>query len=268
MNGGNCSSCKVRKVLSGGRPDRRRKRATRCSSRCRHSARTNSYRNVSWVRLALAAFSARSSYNAAMAGILRLRSISYDLLDNLGPPSAERIIPEFQHLAIGDLIPISPDGKAGQRVKAFEPNRWMLWGDEAGDSTWYWGLHQLDERRTRLITRVRMHYRWTSPLLLFNPLVEFTDIVMMRKCLLGIKRRAEASSTRSWSRLPEPAGRHRACPPQESAHEAAGRSADRPAGGLAWPLLRALVGLNLLGCDPEHRSLTARRRGLASGRQC
>jgi len=118
---------------------------------------------------------------------------SYDLLDNLGQPSAERIIPEFQHLAVGDLIPISPDGKAGQRVKAFEPNRWMLWGDAAGDSTWYWGLDPLDERHTRLITRVRMHYRWTSPLLLFNPLVEFTDIVMMRKCLLGIKRRAEGA---------------------------------------------------------------------------
>jgi hypothetical protein len=39
-----------------------------------------------------------------------------------------------------------------------------------------------------------MRYRWTSPLALFNPLVEFTDIVMMRKCLLGIKRRAEASA--------------------------------------------------------------------------
>ena len=124
---------------------------------------------------------------------------SYDLLDNLGHPSAERIIPELQHLAVGDLIPISPDGKAGQRVKAFEPNRWMLWGDKAGDSTWYWGLHPLDDRRSRLITRVRMHYRWTSPLLLFNPLVEFADIVMMRKCLLGIKRRAEASATRSSS---------------------------------------------------------------------
>src|SRR2546422_155339 len=31
---------------------------------------------------------------------------SYDLLDNLGHPSAERIIPEFQQLAVGDLIPI------------------------------------------------------------------------------------------------------------------------------------------------------------------
>src|SRR5258708_8854242 len=76
MNGGNCSSCRVRKVLSGGKPESRCKRATRCSSRCRHSARTSSYRKASWVRLALAAFSARSSYSAAIAGILRLRSIN------------------------------------------------------------------------------------------------------------------------------------------------------------------------------------------------
>ena len=120
---------------------------------------------------------------------------SYDWLDNLGHPSAERIIPAFQHLAVGDVIPLSPDGTQGQRVKAFESNRWMLWGDEAGDSTWYWGLEPLDERQTRLLTRVRLHYRWTAPLtILFNLLVEFADIVMMRKCLLGIKRRAEAAA--------------------------------------------------------------------------
>ncbi|MDB5076930.1 MAG: hypothetical protein JWO42_3109 [Chloroflexi bacterium] len=127
-------------------------------------------------------------------GVGRAGWYSYDWLDNLGRRSAARIVPAFQHLAVGDLIPISPNGKAGQWVKAFEPNRWMLWGDEAGDSTWYWGLEPLDEQQTRLITRVRMHYRWASPLLLFNPLVEFTDIVMMRKCLLGIKWRAEAAA--------------------------------------------------------------------------
>jgi len=124
-------------------------------------------------------------------GVGRAGWYSYDWLDNLGHPSAERIIPEFQHLAVGDVIPLTPDGKQGQWVKAFEPNRWMLWADEAGDTTWYWGLHPLDEQQTRLITPVRMRYRWTSLLALFNPLVEFTDIVMMRKCLLGIKRRAE-----------------------------------------------------------------------------
>jgi len=36
-----------------------------------------------------------------------------------------------------------------------------------------------------------MRYHWTSPLLLFDLLIEFADIVMMRKCLLGIKERAE-----------------------------------------------------------------------------
>src|SRR5208282_4695705 len=56
-------------------------------------------------------------------GLGRAGWYSYDLLDNLGRPSAERIMPEFQHLAVGDLIPVSPDGKAGQWVKAFEPNR-------------------------------------------------------------------------------------------------------------------------------------------------
>ena len=125
-------------------------------------------------------------------GVGRAGWYSYDWLDNLGRHSAERIMPEFQHLAVGDVMPMSPDGKHGNVVKAFEPNRWMLWGDQAGQATWYWGLYPVDERQTRLITRVRMCYRWTSPLTLFNPLVEFADIAMMRKCLLGIKRRAEA----------------------------------------------------------------------------
>jgi len=122
---------------------------------------------------------------------------SYDWLDNLGRHSAERIMPELQHLAVGDVIPMSPDGKHGNVVKAFDCNRWMLWGDPAGQATWYWGLYPVDEQQTRLITRVRMRYRATSLLALFNPLVEFTDIAMMRKCMLGIKRRAEAAASDS-----------------------------------------------------------------------
>ena len=30
---------------------------------------------------------------------------SYDLLDNLGRPSARQILPQFQHLAVGDWVP-------------------------------------------------------------------------------------------------------------------------------------------------------------------
>jgi hypothetical protein len=131
-------------------------------------------------------------------GITRAGWYSYDWLDNLGHHSAERIIPEWQHVAVGDLIPMSPDGKAGQWVKAFETNQWMLWWDNKGDVTWYWGLYPQDESHTRLITRVRMHYHWLSPAILFSLLVEFTDIVMMRKCMLGIKQRAERASSQTF----------------------------------------------------------------------
>ena len=135
-------------------------------------------------------------------GVTRAGWYSYDLLDNLGKPSAERIIPELQHVVVGDVIPMSPDGKQGLRVKDFEANQWMLWWDNKGDSTWYWGLSPLDESQTRLITRVRTQYHWLSLAILFSLLVEFTDIVMMRKCMLGIKQRAERASRRT----PEPNG--------------------------------------------------------------
>jgi hypothetical protein len=127
-------------------------------------------------------------------GLTRAGWYSYDWLDNLGRPSAQRIIPELQQVAVGDVIPMSPDGKQGMRVKAFEPNQWMLWEDAKGAATWYWGLDALDESHTRLITRVHMRYHWTSPAILFDLLVEFTDIIMMRKCMLGIRQRAERAS--------------------------------------------------------------------------
>ena len=127
-------------------------------------------------------------------GVTRAGWYSYDWLDNLGHHSAERILPQWQHVAVGDLIPFSPDGKAGMWVKAFEPQQWMIWWDKKGDSTWYWGLSPLDESHTRLITRVRLSYRWSKPSIVFSLLVEFTDIVMMRKCLLSIKQRVERGS--------------------------------------------------------------------------
>ncbi len=127
-------------------------------------------------------------------GIARAGWYSYDWLDNLGRPSAQSILPELQHVAVGDVVPFSPDGKQGMYVKDFDANRYLLWWDKKGDSTWYWGLYPQDDRQTRLITRVRLHYRWLSPAILFSLLVEFTDIVMMRKSLLGIKQRAEHTS--------------------------------------------------------------------------
>lgn len=116
---------------------------------------------------------------------------SYDWIDNLGFPSSERIMPEFQHIEVGDLVPFRPDGKMGMWVRGMEPNRWVLWTDAKGEATWCWGLYPVGEKQTRLVTRLRVRYNWKSQWMIYFILQDVGDIVMMRKCLLGIKRRAE-----------------------------------------------------------------------------
>jgi hypothetical protein len=113
-------------------------------------------------------------------------------LDNLARPSAENILPEHQNIQVGDLIPMSPDGKDGLWVKDFRSNEWISWWDKKGDTTWIWVIYSEGEANSRLITRVRVKYRWLSPSILFNLIIEFFDIFMMRKCMLGIKRRTES----------------------------------------------------------------------------
>jgi hypothetical protein len=118
---------------------------------------------------------------------------SYDLLDNLGHHSAERIIAELQHIDVGDLVPLGPGEDAGMRVKGFEPNRWMVWWEKNQLTTWAWTLDPMPDGSTRLVTRVRARSSWRHPATaIWLLLTEVADFLMMRKCLLGIKRRAEA----------------------------------------------------------------------------
>lgn len=125
-------------------------------------------------------------------GTTRAGWYSYDVLDNLAKPSAESVLAEHQNIQIGDVIPMSPDGKQGMWVRDFKKNKWMLWWDKQGDSSWVWEIYPEGEAHSRLVTRVRVQYRWFSPTIAFNSLIEFFDILMMRKSMLGIKRRAEA----------------------------------------------------------------------------
>jgi hypothetical protein len=125
-------------------------------------------------------------------GFHRAGWYSYDW-DNLFRPSAERIIPDLQRITVGDFIPVGPGKAPGFWVKDFEPSRWMLWWDQQEDLTWLWFLNPVGESRTRLITRIRIRYRWRSPSILFSLPMDVGDVVMMRKCMLGIKRRAEAA---------------------------------------------------------------------------
>lgn len=86
---------------------------------------------------------------------------------------------------------MGPGNAPGFWIKDFEPNSWLLWWDRQGDVTWLWSLDPTGETQTSLITRVRIRYRWTAPSIIFSLALDVGDIIMMRKCLLGIKRRTE-----------------------------------------------------------------------------
>lgn len=129
-------------------------------------------------------------------GCLRAGWYSNDLLDNLGRPSATTIVPEFQHLEVGQWVPMAPsatpDDRTAFRVDSFAKNEWLLWTKP--DSTWVWRLIPIDNGGTRLVTRVRAARDWHHPLgaTLAVVLMEFGDFAMMRRMLRGIKARAEA----------------------------------------------------------------------------
>jgi proline iminopeptidase len=93
---------------------------------------------------------------------------SWDRLDNGGVPSARRIHPEWQALAVGDRLASTPGGRAWFQVAALAPERFLglrasldLRGrpfDPAGprppwyvDSLWGFQLKPLSDRRTRLV---------------------------------------------------------------------------------------------------------------------
>ena len=121
---------------------------------------------------------------------------SNDLLDNLGRPSATTIVPELQHLEVGQWVPMSPSStpteKTAFRVDAFEIDTWMLWVKP--DSTWSWRLTPTPSGGTRLVTRIHAVYDWSHPLtaILGVVLMEFGDFAMMRRMLRGMKTRAES----------------------------------------------------------------------------
>jgi len=117
---------------------------------------------------------------------------SYDLLDNLGRSSARRIIPELQHLAPGDIVPMSPDGTQGIQVYSLDRPNSMIWGTP-GDTSWVW---QLDARPdgARVITRIRSRIRWQPISIAYSVLMEIGDFWMIRKMLLNLRDRAEGRS--------------------------------------------------------------------------
>jgi hypothetical protein len=120
---------------------------------------------------------------------------SNDLLDNAGHPSADHILEELQHPRIGDWVPMfrTVNDTTAFRFAAIDPPRELLWTKP--DSTWAWRLTPAPDGGTRLVTRLRILYRWHRPAdaLISLILNEFGDFPMMRRMLLTLKARAETA---------------------------------------------------------------------------
>lgn len=135
---------------------------------------------------------------------------SYDLLENaagLGMHSADRILPEYQRLDVGDVIPLGPDvgipvrrmeagsvlGLAGTmdpRTGKITPTGGAADGPRL-ELGWTFVLQPVDGGTTRLLSRTRYDYAPLAVGLILRPLLEPLQFVMERRMLLGIKSRAE-----------------------------------------------------------------------------
>lgn len=117
---------------------------------------------------------------------------SYDLLDNLGHPSADKILEEFQAPSVGDLaapMAATADDRTAFRVASLDEPRSLVWSKP--DSTWAWRLTSDDAGGTRLVTRLKARYDRGPFLPMTALLMELGDFPMMRRMLLGIAERAE-----------------------------------------------------------------------------
>jgi hypothetical protein len=124
-------------------------------------------------------------------GYLRAGWYGYDWIDNDTIASADRIIPQLQHLKVGDDLPIWKGNN--YKVVAVEPNRFLVWESKGGRDSMTLALYPLDASHTRLVWRKHdASYIWTSPSILIPQLfADGADLLAIRQNLLGIKERAE-----------------------------------------------------------------------------
>lgn len=121
---------------------------------------------------------------------------SYTWLENLigcHIRNADRIVPEWQSLAVGDYVILHPKTPT-LPVIGLEPGRLLTlkgWGS--------FSLRQIDERTTRLVIRSRAVYEpdiknFYLKCFIGCRYIELVHFIMERKMMLGIKRRAEAAA--------------------------------------------------------------------------
>ena len=126
---------------------------------------------------------------AQMGPAPRGGAYTYDWIENLlglDMHSADQILPELQHPAVGDTIGL---GANRMRIERVEPHRVLAWRSEDGNWVWAFVLEE-GNGSTRLISRNRFRLPTLAARIGMVPM-ESGSLVMERKMLLGIKKRAE-----------------------------------------------------------------------------
>ena len=139
-------------------------------------------------------------------GCRRAGWYSFDRLDNGGVKSADRIVPELQNLAEGDLVPATPADTGGFAVLRMERERALVLGSPrllpggappgtkwpAYDVTWGFQLESIGPEATRLSVRVRAAYPKGLRNRMLRTAVGTAHEIMQAEQLRNLKRRAEA----------------------------------------------------------------------------
>lgn len=146
-------------------------------------------------------------------GCRRAGWYSHDLLDNGGVRSATEIIPSLQSIAVGDVLPATPEGDDGFEVLRIEPERALVLGgvydlargqqtrffgarpERHWQVTWAFVLRPLDATTTRLTVRARAAYAPAAVgvrLLWVVPVHHFMERAQLR----NLKERVEGRAPR------------------------------------------------------------------------
>lgn len=121
---------------------------------------------------------------------------SYTLLENLAGcriRNADRILPEFQRLVVGDGVRLHPRVPPLPVLICEPPHTLVLGSNTASAGTWGFYLKAADGDATRLVVRGRGDWgRGPANLLIARAVFEPAHFIMERGMMLGIKRRAES----------------------------------------------------------------------------
>ena len=142
-------------------------------------------------------------------GPRRAGAYTYDWIENLlglDMHSADTVVPELQHLEVGEVLQGTRGDGTGMRVELLEPEHVLATRSE--DGRWVWSF-VLDEEDgvTRLVSRNRISTGGLSQGgKLGMAVMEPGSLVMERKMLIGIKQRAERLAAEENEKLVVSAG--------------------------------------------------------------